>query len=294
MKKLGRMTTSLAAIALLLVPLLASAESDSSRINQERKAIGRQLLEVQSTNWPSVLQYYTDDIEYHDPIVDIEGIDTMTEFLARLFESTPDLVTTVEDETCINGVYSAAWEMTGFFAGVPYMAKGMSIIKFRPRETQAYYQRDYYSEGDIMINIPGLDEAMIAFRTFYRCAVDPTFDCPPGKAGGDGRVQDGASGAQSPPVAAAFGLQQNAPNPFNPSTTISFAVPAGGGAVTLRIYDIAGRLVRTLVDGHQPAGDQSVTWDGRDDQGRPAPSGIYRYRMTAPDYSEQRSMVLLK
>ena len=178
MKKLGRMTTSLAAIALLLVPLLASAESDSSRINQERKAIGRQLLEVQSTNWPSVLQYYTDDIEYHDPIVDIEGIDTMTEFLARLFESTPDLVTTVEDETCINGVYSAAWEMTGFFAGVPYMAKGMSIIKFRPRETQAYYQRDYYSEGDIMINIPGLDEAMIAFRTFYRCAVDPTFDCP--------------------------------------------------------------------------------------------------------------------
>jgi len=51
-------------------------------------------------------------------------------------------------------------------------------MKFRPRETQVYYQKDDYTEGDIMINIPGLDEAVAGFRTFYRCAVDPTFDCP--------------------------------------------------------------------------------------------------------------------
>ncbi|MDX2474903.1 MAG: nuclear transport factor 2 family protein, partial [Candidatus Krumholzibacteria bacterium] len=94
------------------------------------------------------------------------------------FRSSPDLVTTIEDETLINGVYSAAWEMVGQFAGVPYSAKGISIIKFRGRSAQVYYQRDYYSENDIMINIPGLDEAAIGFRTYYRCAVDPTFDCP--------------------------------------------------------------------------------------------------------------------
>ena len=68
--------------------------------------------------------------------------------------------------------------MVGVFNGVPYSAKGMSIIKFRPKETQAYYQRDYYTEGDIMINIPGLAEPTAAFRQYYRCAVDPTFVCP--------------------------------------------------------------------------------------------------------------------
>ena len=166
------------AFIFLLLPTMASAESDSSRINQERKAIGRELVEVQSTNWQSVLQYYTDDIEYQDPIVTIEGIDMMAEFLARLFGSSQNLVTTVEDETCINGIYAATWTMEGYFGEVFYTAKGMSIIKFRPKETQVYYQKDYYTEGDIMINIPGLDVVTQGFRTYYRCAVDPTFNCP--------------------------------------------------------------------------------------------------------------------
>jgi hypothetical protein len=55
----------------------------------------------------------------------------------------------------------------------------MSIIKFEPKSTQVYYQRDYYSEGDIMIAIPGLDQAALGFRVFYLCAVDPNFICPP-------------------------------------------------------------------------------------------------------------------
>ena len=178
MKKLILTYTAIAGM-LMLMPATGRAESDSSRINRERKAIGRALLEVQSVNWPSVLSYYTDDIEYHDPIVDINGIGMMTEFLARLFGSTPNLVTVVEDETCINGIYSASWVMIGSFNGVPYSAPGMSIIKFRPGETKAYYQRDYYTEGDIMKNIPGLDEAIGGFRLYYKCAVDPSFVCPP-------------------------------------------------------------------------------------------------------------------
>jgi hypothetical protein len=93
------------------------------------------------------------------------------------FFSPPDLVTTIEDETCINGIYTATWEMTGHFDSVPYTTKGMSAIKFRPKVIQAYYQRDYYTEGDIMINIPMLDDAVYGFRTFYRCSVDPTFEC---------------------------------------------------------------------------------------------------------------------
>ena len=61
-------------------------------------------------------------------------------------------------------------------------------------------------------------------------------------------------------------LTQNAPNPFNPRTKISFVLPAAGDA-TLCVYDVDGRLVRTLMSGHQEAGERTVTWDGDDDRG---------------------------
>ena len=164
---------------MMLMPLVASAESNSSRLNKERLEVGRALLEVTYETLPSILPYYSDDIEYHDPIVDIYGIGDMTTFLFQLFGSTPDLITLVEDEITIGGVYTASWTMSGTFAAVPYEAKGMSIIKFRDKSTSVYYQRDYYTEGDIMVSIPGLDQAIGGFRYFYRCAVDPNFACPP-------------------------------------------------------------------------------------------------------------------
>jgi hypothetical protein len=147
--------------------------------NADRMAIGRALLEVQAMNVAEILPYYTDDIEYHDPIVDIYGIEDMTAFLNQLIiGASPNLVTTVEDETLIDDIYSATWTMSGDFLGIPYMAKGISIFKFLPDCSKVYYQRDYYSEGDIMATIPGLDEAINGFRTYYKCSVDPIFDCP--------------------------------------------------------------------------------------------------------------------
>ena len=80
MKKL--IATSAVLAFMMLMPLMAFAESDSSHINKVRKEIGRQLIEVQANNWPNVLHYYTDDIEYHDPIVTVNGISAMTEFLS--------------------------------------------------------------------------------------------------------------------------------------------------------------------------------------------------------------------
>ncbi len=58
-----------------------------------------------------------------------------------------------------------------------------------------------------------------------------------------------ATGVGEPVIPQAFALYQNVPNPFNPETTIRYDVPAGGGKVTLRVFDVSGRLVRTLVDG---------------------------------------------
>lgn len=168
-------------MCVLLAPGMAFSESNSSHLNKKRLEVGRALLEVTSQNVGEIIPYYTDDIEYHDPIVDVYGIGDMAEFLYRLFGpgATPDLITIVEDEIAIDDYYMASWTMNGTFAGVPYEAKGMSIMKFRKKSTQVYYQRDYYTEGDIMASIPGLDQAIFGFRYFYRCAVDPNAECPP-------------------------------------------------------------------------------------------------------------------
>lgn len=174
--------TIFAGIVIILISQACSKDdsnNDSSKLHQERLEVGRALLEVQAPNVAEILPYYTDDIEYHDPIVDINGIQDMTAFLNQLITgASPNLVTTIEDETLIDDTYSATWTMSGDFLGVPYQARGISIFKFLPNSPQVYYQRDYYSEGDIMATIPGLDQAIGGFRMFYKCAVDPTFECP--------------------------------------------------------------------------------------------------------------------
>jgi len=89
-------------------------------------------------------------------------------------------------------------------------------------------------------------------------------------------------------------LAQCYPNPFNPSTTIEYRV-GDPGLVSLRIYDAAGRLVRTLVSGAvEPARGHTATWDGTNDQGASVASGVYFYRLVAGDYSATKKMVMIK
>ena len=64
--------------------------------------------------------------------------------------------------------------------------------------------------------------------------------------------------------------------------------------MSLRIYDVGGRLVRTLFDGQQAAGQKMVTWDGRDERGRSVASGVYFYRLQAPSYKKTLKMVLVR
>lgn len=88
-------------------------------------------------------------------------------------------------------------------------------------------------------------------------------------------------------------LEQNQPNPFNPSTTISYTLTRAE-PVRLQIFDLSGRLVRTLVDEWTVEGTHAVIWHGLDASGRQAASGIYLYRIQTPSFVETRSMVLLK
>jgi hypothetical protein len=91
-----------------------------------------------------------------------------------------------------------------------------------------------------------------------------------------------------------FSLEQNFPNPFNPSTTIRFALPKEA-PVTLVIYNMLGVPVRTLINGEQlGAANHQVTWDGKDDAGMTVPSGMYLYRITAGSFQATRKMTLLK
>ena len=90
-------------------------------------------------------------------------------------------------------------------------------------------------------------------------------------------------------------LQQNAPNPFNASTVISFQIPANmAGPMRLVIYNLTGQIVRVLTDGYLAAGAHVLTWDGRDRSGQEMASGVYIYRLEGTSFAITRRMMLLR
>jgi hypothetical protein len=100
-------------------------------------------------------------------------------------------------------------------------------------------------------------------------------------------------------------MRQNRPNPFNPSTTISFNIRGDGGTgdpgasgtrqhVSLIVYDIRGRRVRTLIDSELEPGNHKIHWDGKDDKGRSVSSGMYLYTLKEGDKVFTRKMTVLK
>lgn len=109
-----------------------------------------------------------------------------------------------------------------------------------------------------------------------------------------GAVFVGTSVAEHPDVLPReFELLPNFPNPFNPSTSFSVALPVASH-VTLEIYNLLGQRVIKLFDGTAQAGYLDLTWDGRDGRGRQVGSGVYFYKVEAKDFRQVRKMVLLK
>ncbi|NLT50468.1 MAG: T9SS type A sorting domain-containing protein [Ignavibacteria bacterium] len=113
---------------------------------------------------------------------------------------------------------------------------------------------------------------------------------------------DGATGvAVEKSVPDQFSLSQNYPNPFNPSTMINYSLPAGrqelpmNNMVTLKIYDVLGREITTLVNEQKPAGTYSVQWDGTNSFGQSIGSGVYFYQLKASEgFVETKKMLLIK
>jgi hypothetical protein len=90
-----------------------------------------------------------------------------------------------------------------------------------------------------------------------------------------------------------FSLSPNHPNPFNPTTKITYGLPRDI-RVTLKIYNSLGHEVRTLVAGFETAGFKSVVWNAKNDAGQSVPSGVYLLRMAAGDHVQTKRMLLLK
>ncbi|MBM3319185.1 MAG: hypothetical protein FJY73_00715 [Candidatus Eisenbacteria bacterium] len=95
----------------------------------------------------------------------------------------------------------------------------------------------------------------------------------------------------APPLRLAISAPR--PNPFNPAATIPFSLPERA-RVTLRVYSLDGRLVRTLADGERSAGDHEARWDGTDDRSRPVVSGTYLVRLAAGERSDTRKLHLVR
>ena len=91
----------------------------------------------------------------------------------------------------------------------------------------------------------------------------------------------------------AFVLHQNFPNPFNPETSISYDL-ASDGLVSIKVHDLRGIFVKTLVNDVQPSGYKTIKWDGTDDRGQKVSAGLYLYRIETEGFTDTKKMVLLK
>ncbi len=163
--------------------------------------------------------------------------------------------------------------------GNDFLEVGMSL-----RTLRNYFKTktgmDYFNEGDV-IGICGMTETPID-----DWAVDMT-------TRGEFSIVTGINDNRSNVVADKFTLGNNYPNPFNPSTNISFTVTKLA-KVSLVIYNTLGQKVRTLMDNKELSGNQSTVWNGKNDFGSSVPSGVYYYRMESGSNSITKSMVLLK
>jgi hypothetical protein len=88
-------------------------------------------------------------------------------------------------------------------------------------------------------------------------------------------------------------LHQNYPNPFNPITTLQYDLPENA-LVNITIYDMMGKVVRTLINMEQTAGYKSIQWNATNDEGKPVSAGLYLYTIQAGEFRQTKKMVLLK
>jgi len=109
----------------------------------------------------------------------------------------------------------------------------------------------------------------------------------------EAQILESSISSENNAIPLSYELQQNYPNPFNPNTTIRFQMPERNN-VTLKIYNIVGQEVKTLIQQSLEPGQHTFNWDGRDNRGLPVSSGVYIYRIRAGSFIATKKMILLK
>ncbi len=181
------------------------------------------------------------------------------------------------DTSSVRQAFSIAPQLSGTFSWY----NGSTLVWFKPSQPFQFGTRyTYRIDGSARTTAGGL--------------LDGNGD----GVGGDAftvsfRTEPGVVSVSGGGAATAFALYQNYPNPFNPATAISYQI-VDQDVVTLRVFDLLGREVTTLVNGVQSAGQHVVRWDGRNYRGEGVSSGIYLYQLRAGSSVLTREMVLLK
>jgi len=149
------------------------------------------------------------------------------------------------------------------------------------------WRSDFDYDGDV----DPIDFARFSAHFGHSCGSRQTSQIPPELLAQLGLAPPGVEGDQLPAV---YDLDQNTPNPFNPVTSVRYAVPRPGGRVKIEVFDVAGRHVTTLVDAEKEPGWYVAAWDGTDDEGHRVSSSVYFCRMEAAGFSESRKLALVK
>ena len=180
-----------------------------------------------------------------------------------------------------------------------YQADGVDLDWLDAEDEDLRYWRIYRSEDPSFTPAPEFLVGQVAASAWTDLSSDPwayhyqitAVDF----AGNESTVGQPtqASGTDQPQAAQRFALHGAAPNPFNPSTSVSFSLDRSG-SVTLAVYDISGRLVRTLLQEELEQGRHEVRWDGRNGGGQLVASGVYLCRLSDGTRTSQQHMMMLK
>jgi hypothetical protein len=237
------------------------------------------------------------------------------------------VVPTLKDSTITDGMYRTVFFVSALTA-IPLtyfdspIDSGYSVDNLVPSIPSGFVVAYNTGHGNEMFWQPSLEPDVRYYRV-YRSAsggdsppefelvavtastswIDPEFDGWPVQyrvtaVDFSGNESDQAEPSQPPTGIddrpATFQLRSNAPNPFSKSTAIRFDVPSGGGHVRIGVYDVRGKLVRSIVSDWLSGGSRELVWDGSDQVGRPCASGVYFLRLNALSNESVRKIVIAR
>lgn len=251
---------------------------------------------------PNGKQYYQIadyDFYFKQSKVSFERIDSVTGLIYRYDESLDtinyefvidDLMAELGEEIISGRLNSYYSPVQMLFNSEDYFAD-LGLYGKRNGYWGGYWGSDYYS----LVSGVGLDSVFVSVIDAFDAHIDLVGCVLNGIVYGDTTLTDIQDDVSSIPTE--FKLEQNYPNPFNPGTKISWQSPVGGYQ-SLRVYDVLGNEVATLVDEYRPAGSYDVEFGTKNllagHVGSELSSGIYFYQLKAGDYVETKKMLLLK